>query len=126
MRGSGQTFVQQGRVAVSVRLPREVHFKVREIAQARGVHANDLYQDVVGAFLDERHPEEPYLIGVPANATPVTLWMEPLFLARFRHEVRERNLVPANVVLTALIKAIGMEELIGRRQSSTPANQVAV
>lgn len=106
------SFTDQKRIALSVRLPRTMHIRMREIALRRGVRVNDLYQDALEEFLDQGLPGQPFLQAPPTSAQPVTLWLEPEFLTRLRRILETTELAATNVVLTALLKRYGEAELL--------------
>ncbi|MNT53675.1 hypothetical protein D3C72_1907690 [compost metagenome] len=101
------TYVEEGRVALSVRLPREMHTRMRKLAIDRDCRVNDLYQEVLQVYLIERLPGEPFLRAPPTSATPVTLWLEPTFSDQFREALERRCLTATNVVVTALLHHFG-------------------
>ncbi len=105
------SFAEEGRVALSVRLPRTMHVRMRELALRRGCRVNDLYQDLLRKYLEERLPGEPYLRAPPTSAQPVTLWLEPDFATRFRDALARRELAATNVVVSALLDQFGEVEL---------------
>ena len=106
------SFAEEGRVALSVRLPRPMHIRMREVALHQGIRVNDLYQDILRKFLEERLPGEPYLRAPPTSAQPVTLWLEPDFAARFRDALARRELAATNVVVSALLDKFGEADLV--------------
>ena len=87
------TYVEEGRVALSVRLPREMHTRMRKLAIDRDCRVNLL--------------GEPFLRAPPTSATPVTLWLEPTFSDQFREALERRCLTATNVVVTALLHHFG-------------------
>lgn len=107
-----RSFTDQKRIALSVRLPRLMHIRMREIALRRGERVNDLYQEALEEFLDQGLPGQPFLQAPPTSAQPVTLWLEPDFLTRLRSTLESRELAATNVVLTALLKRYGEAELL--------------
>jgi hypothetical protein len=107
-----RSFSEQKRIALSVRLPRAMHIRMREFALRSGQRVNDLYQEALEEFLDQGLPGQPFLQAPPTSAQPVTLWLEPVFLIRLRQTLEERELAATNVVLTALLKRYGEAELL--------------
>lgn len=106
------SFNDQKRVALSVRLPRAMHIRMRELALRSGERVNDLYQQALEDFLDQGLPGQPFLQAPPTSAQPVTLWLEPDFLVRLRQTLETRELAATNVVLTALLTRYGEAELL--------------
>ncbi|CAN7628204.1 hypothetical protein LJR225_004833 [Phenylobacterium sp. LjRoot225] len=105
-------FAEQGRLALSVRLPKLMHHRMRFFALQRGQRVNDLYQEILEEVLDRPLALEPFLRAPPSDAEPVTLWFEPEFMARFRRMLEERRLTATNVVLSVLLEKYGPEELL--------------
>lgn len=108
---ANQTFSEEGRIALAIKLPRQIHLRMREMAIRQERRVNDLYQEVLEGALEKTFPGEPYLRGPPTNAQTVTLWLTPGFVARFKAALEERKLPVANVVLTALLEHFGEAEL---------------
>lgn len=106
------SFSAEGRTALSVRLPRKIHLRMRERALRQGRRVNDIYQEVLEAALEKRLPGEPYLSAPPPSAVAVTLWLDRDFMARFRETLLRRDLVATNFVLTALFERFGRETLV--------------
>jgi hypothetical protein len=107
-----RSFHDQKRVALSVRLPRTMHLRMREIALRQEARVNDLYQEVLEEFLEQGLPGQPFLQAPPTSAQPVTLWLEPDFLSRLRRTLVANELAATNVVLTALLNRYGKTELL--------------
>lgn len=101
------TYVEERRVALTIRLPREMHNRMRKVAIDRGCRVNDLYQEVLRTYLVERLPGEPFLQAPPTNATPVTLWLEPAFNEQLKDALERRCLTATNMVVTALLYHFG-------------------
>lgn len=106
------SFAEEGRVALSVRLPRLMHIRMRDIALRQGKRVNDLYQEMLEQFLDADLSGEPFLRAPPTSAQPVTLWLEPSFVARFRRTLEAREVAATNVVFTAYLDRFGDAELV--------------
>ena len=101
------TYMEERRVALSVRLPREMHSRMRKLAIDRDCRVNDLYQEVLRIYLVERLPGEPFLQAPPTNAAPVTLWLEPAFNEQLKAALEKRCLTATNMVVTALLYHFG-------------------
>lgn len=101
------SYVEEGRVALTVRLPREMHIRMRKLAIDRGCRVNDLYQEVLHSYLVDRLPGEPFLQAPPTSAAPVTLWLEPKFSEQLREALERRCLTATNMVVTALLYHFG-------------------
>jgi hypothetical protein len=106
------SFADEGRVALSVRLPKAMHRRMREIALRREIRVNDLYQGVVGDYIESGRARPVFLFSPPASAQPVTLWFSPDFMTRFRAAVDLHDWLPASLVLTSVVEHFGAEELL--------------
>ncbi|MBI1683612.1 hypothetical protein [Caulobacter hibisci] len=105
------SFADEGRVALSVRLPRAMHRRMREIALRRDVRVNDLYQDTLQEYIESGQVRPALLFSPPASAQPVTLWLAPEFMAKFRTTIERHDWLPGSLVLTAVVEAFGLEDL---------------
>lgn len=101
------TYIEERRVALTVRLPREMHNRMRKLAIDRDCRVNDLYQDLLRARLNDRIPGEPFLQAPPTTAVPVTLWLEPAFANELKATLERRSLTATNVVVTTLLYEFG-------------------
>lgn len=106
------SFANERRVALSVRLPRTLHRRMREIALRRDIRVNDLYQDTLQAYIDSGENRPVLLFSPPASAQPVTLWLSPEFMTKFRSTIERHDWLPASLVLTAVVEAFGPQELL--------------
>ncbi len=104
-----KSFAEQGRVALSVRLPALLHRRMRAIALERGERVNDLYQSALARFVADRLPDEPFLRGPPTSATQITLWLEPSFHRQLKAELDRREQFASNVVLTTVLEEYGAD-----------------
>lgn len=106
------SFAAEGRTALSVRLPREVHLRLRQMALRQQRRVNDIYQEVLEEALHKPLPGEPFLLAPPNSAVPVTLWLDRELMAQLREALSRRGLVATNFVLTALFDRFGRETLM--------------
>jgi hypothetical protein len=106
------SFADERRLALSVRLPRSLHKRMREIALRRDIRVNDLYQDTLQAYIESGQARPVLLFSPPASAQPVTLWLSPEFMAKFRSAVERHDWLPGSLVLTAVVEAFGPNELL--------------
>lgn len=102
-----RTYIEERRVALTVRLPREMHNRMRKLAIDRGCRVNDLYQDLLRVRLNDTIPGEPFLQAPPTTAVPITLWLEPDFAEELKNALEKRSLTATNVVLTTLLYEFG-------------------
>lgn len=94
-------------MALTVRLPREMHNRMRKMAIDRQCRVNDLYQDLLRTCVRSTIPGEPFLQAPPTSAVPVTLWLEPIFADELRETLERRSLTATNVVVTTLLYEFG-------------------
>lgn len=106
------SFADEGRVALSVRLPRTLHRRMREIALRRDVRVNDLYQDTLQEYIGSGRARPQLLFSPPASAQPVTLWLSRDFMVEFRLAAEQHDWLPGSLVLTAVVEAFGSHELL--------------
>lgn len=106
------SFADEGRIALSVRLPRTLHRRMREIALRRDVRVNDLYQETLTSYMDSGRARPVLLFSPPASAQPVTLWFAPEFMAKFRGAIEQHDWLPGSLVLTAVVEQFGADQLL--------------
>jgi hypothetical protein len=106
------TYADEGRIALSVRLPRQLHRRMREIALRRDVRVNDLYQEALTVFMGGGKGRASLLYSPPASAHPVTLWFSPEFMAKFRAATELHDWLPGSLVLTAVVEQFGAEQML--------------
>lgn len=106
-----QSFAGEGRIAVSMQLPRAFHRRMREIAFRQEIRVNDLYQSILESYIEGGRARS-ILLAPPSNGQKVTLWFSPEFMAKFRSTVRMNHWTPASLVFTAALDQLGEHELL--------------
>lgn len=106
---------------ISVRVPKEVHWRVKFDARRARRSVGCAYGSAIKAFVEQHLQEWLYLFAVPSDARRVKLELEPDLLILVRRAAEVRQISVSSLVLTAMLSHLhraGTQEEADRQ----PAN----
>ncbi|MGZ3371338.1 MAG: hypothetical protein ACXU8X_20660 [Caulobacteraceae bacterium] len=87
---------------MSLRLPRPVHERMKDLASERGLRVADFYTQTVEAFIREELASYKYLFAVQNDAVHITVDVLSEFARSVRQAARDRRFSPNELIYTAV------------------------